>query len=1726
MAKAPKDDKTEQSAANTGISPAASGPAGPHFEGQVGASYLLCMLAGSEPRGMPGTSIDRVEFQRADDGHPLDDVIVHAHDSEGNAAVLEIQVKRSITFTPSDAIFKKVVCQIVETSKQSGFWTRRHELAIATTSNSKKISGAYQDVLRWAREIGSPSVFMNRIKRKGSANPDMRSFVNTFKSNLRDAGGVDDDEITWKLLRRLQILIFDFTSAGSASEDLAKERAARVLHPDQISRAGDFWRNLIEFAINTDKDAGDRDLAGLMKDLDQQNYRLSGTPRTASVRTAIAEASRHSLDDIQDRVGDVLLTRHEIISEVRASLDGDKHYVEIRGDAGVGKSGLMKHFAELAATEGTVFVLTPDRTIPQGWTAMRGSLGFQGTARELLTDLAVDGGVTLFIDNLDQFEEERRITVRDLVREAVNVPNIAVIATVRTRFGVDEPNWLPKEALDQLGQAAPILVRELSETEVNELRHADSTLAALLAKGHPAEGMVRNLFRLSRLVERSVSEPVPRTETDMAEQWWRTADGKKEADGKHRERFRVLKELAGKALEGDTSFDVSKLPPDAVEALIRSETLRELTPDRVTFQHDVLREWAISGLLSSDAQMLVRLPLDGPATAVLGRSVELVARQTLERDHSNWAPLLKQLSGDGVHGSWRRVALLALVRSEMGVELLDRESDVLLTQEAELLRELIRTVLAVEVEPASTLYTAAGIDPALIPANLKVPSAPSYYRLVRWLAGLGEDLPPAAIPEVVRLYTTFVAATLGYDSFTPVIVSWFYRWLMEIEDADSADIRENRTPFGGGLAPEKIGTLKSELRIGFLSLCHRKPDLAASYLKTLATRSRNYRDCQNVVMSCGTLAQAAPTELAELTARALISSPHSDDFWGKRDHEAFDFFDHEFLPLSPSKGPFLQLLTHAPQHGLDLIRRLVDHAVSFRSGGRPHGANALTIVFPSQERVFPWAETYRWSREGVGNYAVTCALMALELWAHRRIEAGEEFSVVLSDVIGPTGVPAAYLLVAVDLILSHWPASRESAIPFLGCPELLSMDRLRAAQEGFGGADLFNLNQDSLGAKNLEDLRQRPSRRTQLEYALSNYALFEPFSQRDILTDLLRNAAARLHPPGKDADFADPEFMVLHALNRVDPENYVKEERVMPDGTKAEGWRYISPPEEAKHLAFLQDASLGVISDVNTPIVIGNAVDDPSRSSAQFAVEVVKWAQGSDATRKTDDPDGEWIREEAVISSAMIAMRDGDADLRAKHRDWARDIFTRALKSEKDPVHRLREGLRYNTVAIAFAGLIFMLREQSGPDELRSIMEIAAGENPGVAHGFVAAAAALANLDERLPRAVLRCAFSACVRPRRRWDTDEDEAEKLSERARILAKSTVDSEMAWLAGSEPEPTWPIFVDTKPRPRPSLRLPGGGAEIDQPSDKPSQEEEYTDHQAAALWLNACAGLADVSKRPWLRDLVRAYSQWTKTANGAELGADVEVDRQPSEWNFAYFDLLAKCLPGASSTDVDELALSPIASLPDDAFCDVVVIFLRTVDEIYFEGNIIATSEAVRIRSTLARRLCESRKWQRLTASHSTSVEMHTGPAVAVFFFNNYQSFSTLPPKSYLLEMGIDQLGPFLPVIEALILTAPCPFVAILTLDLFEVSPRREHLSLLLAGAKAWLGHMPENTEFWIDHGAGRRFCALVSAIRQQESAMFIAGTPHRRDLDFLLAALVRIGVSEASELEVNLGKMPG
>jgi hypothetical protein len=228
--------------------PAATGNAGPQFEGKVGASYLLSLLIGSEPRGLPGATIRTVEFQQHASGRPLDDVIIQATNADGSAAILEIQAKRTLTFTRSDAEFKDVVARIWNAACKPEFATTRYEIAVAIARTTTRIELSCQEVLHWARQLPDGTRFSAHINRKGFSSDGMRDFVEVFRADLVAANAPADDDTVWRLLRRFQILVFDFEAIGSDDEHRARERARLTLIPEQANRAADLWPILIEHA--------------------------------------------------------------------------------------------------------------------------------------------------------------------------------------------------------------------------------------------------------------------------------------------------------------------------------------------------------------------------------------------------------------------------------------------------------------------------------------------------------------------------------------------------------------------------------------------------------------------------------------------------------------------------------------------------------------------------------------------------------------------------------------------------------------------------------------------------------------------------------------------------------------------------------------------------------------------------------------------------------------------------------------------------------------------------------------------------------------------------------------------------------------------------------------------------------------------------------------------------------------------------------------------------------------------------------------------------------------------------------------------------------------------------------------------------------------------------------------------------------------------------------------
>ena len=1691
---------------NRRSSPAARGGAGVYIEGELGAFYLLALLAGTEPRGLPGARLERVRFQGEDLGYALDDLILHGNTAVG-PCVLEIQSKRDITFAQSDAVFRKVCAQIVR-SEDIGIPEEHHVLAVATQRTSRSISGPYQDALQWAHIADASADFFSRLATSGVSNKAMRDFVATFRTNLVTAGAADEDDVIWRVLRRFRILEFDFEATAPLARTYALTLTREVLSNKDSSRAEALWSNLIEISLATGKVGGALNRDELLAELVKRGFRLSGDRNLAPAREKLEESARLTLANIGDNLAGVRLPRLDAIAAVDAALDSHR-LVEVCGDPGVGKSWVLRHIAERISRDSHVIVLDPVSTPRGGWSSFAQSLGISSTARVFLNDLATSGGGTLFIDGLDMFTEPgRQRTVNDILREVSGIPGFCVVVTARPDFGADGDSWLAEDAVAALGSFEQVTVGELQESEVAMLAEQAPELRALLDANHPAASIARNLYRLSRLLKLPKAAVI-RTEAALAQHWWTSADGAPDAEVRASQR--LLSKLAKRALAGHNTLEVQS-DSEARSHLLRSLTLREARRDHLSFYHDVLRDWTVAALLSEDPDLIEDLDLSEPVSPRIARGIELAGRLALEGGDGcgQWLGLLNRLSPVGSHGSWRRQALIAIVRSELGPGLLEHCSTALLDDGGALLRELSASINSLETVAAADLLKGL-VEPGdqnVIPRSLRANTTGSAAWLLRWCIEHASEIPLPAIGAVLNLIQMQYLILMRVPKLAAPAAEMLLNWLMQL------DIREaERTiPTGDGtsrLDHQRHGRLVEELRMWSLFLASHAPEKVKEYLQAV-TKEKDHRKANAVRQFSQTLAPVAPVELAALVAGSLIETEEQRSRYGLARGSAFSHAQSDYLPPSPAQPPFFNLLEEAPDIGLALIRQLTEEAVSFHARGGEPDTDGYTIQFDDGPRFFPWTQTYFWSRDQAREYSVASALKALEAWGHLRLDAGEPLAEVLRDVLGPDWSCAAYVLVAVDLLISHWPKSREALVPFISCPELLATERGRQTHDEMGSS-VFAMEREPAGKVKLSDLAARASRGTPLERLLAGYLDDGPDSKR--VRAQLNAAVVALGDFDADADFADPAFMGAYALNVLDPNNWTEVD---------EGHVYQSPPGEAEHLARLSGRSSQLLRSSEIEAKIQLAVGDRERSSSELAREALEYADGD--FPDDSDPDTLRMRSTRLIATAMLVARDGDDTLLAEGEDWVRAAIDRALCEEVDQFGGSDTSIRYNRPALAICALIHLWHRKGASADRDTIVKLATRSDRSASLAFSAELDTILTSDPKVLKASMRAAFASCRWRWHRYGEDPSEQERYTREKAKADADAVAAEIAWLGGG-PEPQWPVFPDEQPHLRNArrMRVPDEKDKADfgrqEPWVPPSKRSAtiHADSQAAARWLRLLTGGIG-STIEWREEIVDAYADWSANLNGYGLPREAELDVRNSEWNSEFYSLLAYAFLDMPRQRFDaELPL--VTGLPDRAFSNVAETFIHAADVAYFNQPSRQPHRAEELREKLAVRTTKLRGWRWLRETSDLSVDYDTGGVVAKLFMNTHNPFAGT--KSYLVPAVFDRLDPLLHALRPMLAGGPTSFIALCTMNTLTVAPRARHIDFLLAAIEAWLERSGNDATMWLELGIGQKIVEWFDRASIEDPSLRGPNHEHRKRIDTAVGRLVDFGVPEAHELDMRI-----
>jgi hypothetical protein len=713
---------TETTRPKKDISPRAGGPAGPQFEAKLATHYALGLLAQTEAFGLPGAIIDRLEFQRSGQGHPLDDIIVKATTRWGEQRCLEVQAKRSMAFTKADSNFAAVVAAIVESRKTGP--SRRFAVAIERTS--KPIECGVQEALELSRHATDAQSFLTLLGTPGRGNEDMRRFVAALKSHLA-THGCGTDEVVFDVLKSLSVLVFDYARPNSIAEHHDRTRAKQLATGANQDSLYDVLFGLV---LRSDAIGGETNREHLKAALREHGIEIGPSRNLAKARERLEEVSRFALRDIKTTVSRQRLgrtQRRRQLEDLLAEAEPASRVVAITGPGGAGKSGLLKSAAEGRHMLSRVLVLAPDRIPAGGWPALRSEFQIDATAEQFLKDLSCDGGGLICIDGLDRFRNDGQLkTVIDVISSALDVPGVTVLFTARPGWQEQAALAFGEELMASLKTARQLYVEGLDDAEAADLAASAPALAPLLQPDHPAKALARNPFILQRLLSTPLKTDQALSEAELAWNWWISgAHVVGSAAGDSQARRRVLLSVAQGLLDGQTLTNVATQDAAAVATLIADGVLVQIATDRVKFVHDLFADWAIACALSEDPQRIITLPLDALPPFWLSRGFELACRRLAEGDDKEaWSALIKDLEHRNAKSGWTALALLALVRSEHARTLLARHADLLLEGKGERAASLIRRVIASHGQPAETVLKKALPPGVAIPKGLILPAGP------------------------------------------------------------------------------------------------------------------------------------------------------------------------------------------------------------------------------------------------------------------------------------------------------------------------------------------------------------------------------------------------------------------------------------------------------------------------------------------------------------------------------------------------------------------------------------------------------------------------------------------------------------------------------------------------------------------------------------------------------------------------------------------------------------------------------------------------------------------------------------------------------------------------------------------------------------------------------------------------------------------------------------------
>lgn len=391
-----------------------------------------------------------------------------------------------------------------------------------------------------------------------------------------------------------------------------------------------------------------------------------------------------------------------------------------------------------------------------------------------------------------------------------------------------------------------------------------------------------------------------------------------------------------------------------------------------------------------------------------------------------------------------------------------------------------------------------------------------------------------------------------------------------------------------------------------------------------------------------------------------------------------------FIPPAPIQGPFFSLLLNHEDEGLRLVHALTNAASEKWREYKQRQENdrltltplPVTINFPSGYREF-WGDTqvYCWFRgTTVGPYTVISALMALEEWMERQIEAGRDVEALFEKVLSGSN-SVAVLGICLSMALAYPEKCSKVALPIASCPDIWEMDISRLAYDSTNSWDGFKEWEWNESKKLYYEVLERRNKRPQRSREIRGLAIYYVLSSDEFLRVTFEQAVEQFTenlPFRYQQEKTDPNTVTALREKMENYQVFGRRENYRQQQV-GENWHiWVERPEEIrKRNEELLKANielefrLGVYLWAEETIKNGKANE---RMTLEEAVTAAKKLQTSEdfAEMEQEDIHAHATRFQVIVGvAAAILIADFDWSRTQNHLEWSGAILLAAARMPK-----------------------------------------------------------------------------------------------------------------------------------------------------------------------------------------------------------------------------------------------------------------------------------------------------------------------------------------------------------------------------------------------------------------------------------------------------------------------------